>query len=216
MEEEQKKRSFLRAAKWPLYILLVMWTLEILEHITGLEFADYGILPRYVSGLKGIITSPFIHGSYSHLLNNSIPFLVGATLIIYFYQRVAFAVITLIWVLTGALVWIFAKPAFHIGASGVVYGMISFIFWTGVFNRDRQSIVLSLVILFVYSGMFYGILPNQPGISWESHLMGGLVGILTAYIFRIPKEEDPWDEDESPRPYFREDTFDAKEKYWTS
>ena len=211
---ENNKRSFVRAAKWPLFLLLVMWVLETLEHITGLQFANYGILPRYVSGLTGIITSPFIHGSYSHLLNNSIPFLVGATLIIYFYQRVSFAVITMIWVLTGLLVWIFAKPAFHIGASGVVYGMISFIFWAGVFNRDRQSIVLSLVILFMYSGMFYGVLPNQPGVSWESHLLGGLVGILTAYVFRIPKEEDPWDEEEDPKPYFQKNTFDPPE-YWS-
>lgn len=215
MQEELKKKSFIRAAKWPLYLLLVMWTLEILEHITGLQFANYGILPRYLSGLKGIITSPFIHGSYGHLANNSIPFLVGATLIVYFYQRVAFSIIAVIWILTGALVWIFAKPALHIGASGVVYGMISFIFWAGVFNRDRQSIVLSLVILFMYSGMFYGVLPNQPGVSWESHLLGGLVGIVTAYIFKIPKEEDPWDEDELSRPYFREDTFKEPD-YWSN
>src|SRR5690606_20893347 len=104
--------------------------------------------------------------------NNSVPFLVGATIISFFYRRIAFGAILLIWLLTGALVWVFAKPAYHIGASGVVYGMISFIFWAGLFNRDRQSIVLSLIILFVYSGMFYGVLPNQPGVSWESHLLG--------------------------------------------
>ncbi len=214
MEEEEQKRSLLRAAKWPLYILLVMWALEIMKHLTGFQLTDYGILPRYIIGLKGIITAPLIHGSYGHLLNNSIPFFVGATLIFYFYQRVAFAVITLIWILTGILVWIFAKPAYHIGASGVVYGMISFIFWAGVFNRDRQSIVLSLIILFLYSGMFYGVLPNQPGVSWESHLLGGLVGILAAYLFRIPKEEeDPWDDDESPQPYFQENTF-KRTDYW--
>lgn len=215
MEEKQNKWSLLRAARWPLYLLFVMWVLEILKHVTGLQFTNYGILPRYMTGLKGIITAPLIHGSYGHLLNNSIPFLVGATLIVYFYQKTAFAIITIIWVLTGTLVWIFAKPAFHIGTSGVVYGMISFIFWAGVFNRDRQSIVLSLVILFLYSGMFYGVLPNQPGVSWESHLLGGLVGILTAYIFRIPKEEDPWDEDQPPQLYFREGTFDPQNHYWT-
>lgn len=214
MEEQQQKRSIVRAARWPLYLLLIMWILEILKYVTGFSLADYGILPRYVTGLKGVLASPLIHGSFGHLLNNSIPFFVGATLIIYFYQKTAFAIITLIWLLTGALVWIFAKPAYHIGASGVVYGMISFIFWAGVFNRDRQSIVLSLVILFLYSGMFYGVLPNQPGVSWESHLLGGLVGILTAYLFRIPKEEDPWDDEETPRPYFQEDTFHRND-YWS-
>lgn len=216
MEEEKNKRSFIRAARWPLYILFVMWAMEILKHITGLQFTSCGILPRYITGLKGVITSPLIHGSYGHLLNNSIPFFIGATLIIYFYQKISFAIIIMIWILTGILVWIFAKPAFHIGASGVVYGMISFIFWAGVFNRDRQSIVLSLIILFLYSGMFYGVLPNQPGVSWESHLLGGFVGILTAYVFRIPKEkEDPWDDDQPSTPYFKEGTFDPQNHYWT-
>lgn len=210
MEEEQNKISLLSAAKWPLYLLLVMWTLEILEHITGVQMAQYGILPRFTSGLKGIITAPFIHGSYGHLISNSIPFLVGATIIIYFYHRVSFAAIALIWILTGGLVWIFAKPAYHIGASGVVYGMISFIFWAGIFNKDRQSIVLSLIILFVYSGMFYGILPNQPGVSWESHLLGGVVGIIVAFLLRRrQEEEDPWDDDTPTRYYFNEDTFRA-------
>lgn len=208
MSEQKPTRSFFRAAKWPLYLLLLMWTLETLKHIAGIQLVDYGILPRHVSGLKGILTSPVIHGSYGHLLNNSFPFLVSATLIVYFYQRASIAVITMIWILTGFAVWVFAKPAYHIGASGVVYGMVSFIFWAGVFNRDRQSIVLSLVILFLYSGMFYGVLPNQPGVSWESHLLGGIIGIVTAYTFRIPPEEDPWDEDDPPRLYFQKDTFD--------
>lgn len=208
MENEQKKYTILDAAKWPLILLMVMWILQILKSVLGLDMGTYGILPRYVSGLKGIIASPFIHGSYGHLINNSVPFLVGATIITYFYRRIALSAILLIWLLTGALVWVFAKPAFHIGASGVVYGMISFIFWAGLFNRDRQSIVLSLIILFVYSGMFYGVLPNQPGVSWESHLLGGMVGILTAWLLRIPYQgEDPWEDEQPPHYYFDEHTF---------
>src|SRR5690606_37006837 len=214
MEENSPKITLLQAARWPLYILMVMWILEVAKHILGIQTAEYGILPRYFSGLKGIITGPFIHGSFGHLLNNSVPFLVGATIIIYFYQRISLLAISLIWILTGALVWFFAKTAFHIGASGVVYGMISFIFWAGFFNRDRQSIVLSLVILFIFSGMFYGVLPNQPGVSWESHLLGGLVGILVAFLLRSPKVEDePWDE-EPPKYFFKEDTFEDQPNYW--
>ncbi len=219
MEEERRQISLLKAAKWPFYILILMWVLEILKYLFGIQLVEYGILPRYISGLKGIITGPLIHGSFGHLANNSVPFLVGATTIIYFYQRIAVPVISLIWILTGILVWVFAKTAFHIGASGVVYGMISFIFWAGFFNRDRQSIVLSLIILFAYSGMFYGVLPNQPGVSWESHLLGGLVGILVAFLFRIPKEEeDPWDDDDDtpPRHFFREDTFQDYPTYWSN
>src|SRR5690625_7988464 len=91
--------------------------------------------------------------------------------IIHFYKKISAPVIALIWLLTGFLVWIFAKPAYHIGASGLVYGMVSFIFWTGLFNQDRRSIVLALVMLFLYGGMFIGILPDKPGVSWESHLI---------------------------------------------
>lgn len=208
MENEQRKYTVFDAARWPLILLIVMWSLQILKSLTGLDMGTYGILPRYVSGLKGIIAGPLIHGSYGHLINNSVPFLVGATIIAYFYRKIALSAILLIWLLTGALVWVFAKPAFHIGASGVVYGMISFIFWAGLFNRDRQSIVLSLIILFVYSGMFYGVLPNQPGVSWESHLLGGMVGILTAWLLRIPRqEEDPWEDESTPHYYFDEHTF---------
>lgn len=217
---EEKKSIALKIwerARGPLILLMFMWAIRIFESVTRISMGSYGILPRRFSGLKGILTAPLIHGSYSHLFNNTIPFLVASVVIVFFYKRISGLVIALIWLITGFLVWLFAKPAYHIGASGVVYGMVSFIFWTGLFNRDRKSIVLALIMLFLYSGMFIGILPDQPGISWESHLLGGLTGILVAYLFRIPREEDPEEEEEDTppaAPFFRSDTFQEKNDYW--
>jgi hypothetical protein len=109
---------------------------------------------------------------------------------IFFYRKVALPSYIVIQLFTGFAVWIFARPSYHIGASGVVYGLVSFVFWSGVFRRNIKSIVLALIIVVMYSGYFYGILPNKEGVSWESHLFGGIVGIFTAFLFKNIQEED--------------------------
>ena len=175
--------------------------------------ASYGIFPRETDGLIGIFTSPLIHGSWEHLLSNSAPLFVTTTIIHFFYKRVALSSFFFIYFLTGASVWMFGRSVYHIGASGVVYGLVSFIFWSGVFRRNIKSIVLALVVLILYSGYLSGILPTQEGISWESHLLGGIVGIIVAYLFKglIEKDEtpeDPWaDEDETQHHLLPGDTF---------
>jgi membrane associated rhomboid family serine protease len=134
-------------------------------------------------------------------------------IIFIFYKRVAVKSFILIYLLTGLAVWLFARSVFHIGASGVVYGLVSFVFWTGVFRRNLKSIVLSLIILVMYSGYFLGIVPGQEGISWESHLYGGVVGILIAYLFkdRVEADEIPEtyiDEPEADDYFLRRDIFE--------
>lgn len=218
MQEPSPTQKLLNAAQWPVYMIIIMWISKLLEIFGGMHFSNWGIWPRHMEGLWGIWAAPLIHGSMGHLINNSVPFFVTGLIIFYFYKRIALPTVAIIWTLTGLLVWIFGKPAFHIGASGVVYGMVSFIFWTGIFNRDRKSIVLALIILFLYSGMFYGVLPNQPGVSWESHLLGGIVGILVAYLFKNREENlDEWDEEESDY-FFDPDTFSTtkQERYWNN
>jgi membrane associated rhomboid family serine protease len=158
---------------------------------TGLNLGWLGVYPRHEFGIKGIFLSPFIHSQdIMHLINNSVPLFVGMAMILFFYKRVAARAIILIYLLTGLGVWIFGRSVLHIGASGVIYGLISFIFWNGIFRRNMKSIVLALIILMLYSGMFLGVLPNQPGISWESHLIGAIVGILVSFIFRQQLESD--------------------------
>ena len=177
-----------------------------------------GIYPREFFGLKGVIAAPLIHGDLSHLLSNSIPVFVLGTLIFYFYKRVALRSIIMMYLLTGLAVWLLARSVFHIGASGVVYGMVTFMLGNGLFRRNLKSVVLALIVLFFYSGMFVGVLPNQEGISWESHLYGAFVGLFTSFYYKeeieVDEEEDVpfWEHaqtEEENRPYFLErDVFE--------
>jgi len=186
-----KQSTFYRSIKFPAMVILVLWVIQAFQMITTVSLGWLGVYPRHQEGIKGIFSSPFIHSQdLMHLINNSVPLFVGLAMIGYFYQRVAAKSIFLIYILTGLGVWLFGRPVLHIGASGVVYGLISFIFWSGIFRRNIRSIVLALIILLLYSGMFLGVLPNQPGISWESHLIGAIVGIFVAFIFRNEMEYD--------------------------
>ncbi|MEY3051552.1 MAG: hypothetical protein RLY31_1337 [Bacteroidota bacterium] len=179
-----------------------MWGIHLFQLLTSVDLGTFGILPRELYGLRGILFAPFIHDDLPHLLSNSAPVLVLSVIMLYFYRRVATRGILMIYLLTGFAVWLFARRVFHIGASGVVYGLLSFVFWSGIFRRSIKSIILALIVTFLYSGYFWGILPNQEGISWESHLLGGLAGIFTAYWY---KEEIEADEEGQPPSWERED-----------
>ena len=206
-------RHFFESFRFPIFMLALMWGIHIIKVITGARFAAmYGMYPRVKEGILGIFTSPLIHSNWQHLTNNSVPFLALTVMIFLFYRRIALKSFLLIYFLTGLAVWIFARDVIHIGASGVVYGLVSFVAFLGIFRRNVKSIVLSLIILFLYSGMFLGVLPNQPGISWESHLLGGIVGIIVAWIFRkqIEVDEKPqYTQEETIKThYFEKDLFE--------
>jgi membrane associated rhomboid family serine protease len=215
--------KFTSSVKITLVILAVIWMIHLFQVAFGIELYTYGgVYPRSIDGIRGIFLSPFLHGSFMHLINNSAPLAVLLVIILFFYRKVSFQSIFLIYLLTGAAVWLFARPVYHIGASGVVYGLVSFVFWCGIFVRNIKSIVLSLIIAVLYSGMFLGVLPNQEGISWESHLLGGVVGIIVAYLLRHklrkyePKIEHKWPEEEK-KPYFDRDVFNkGSNDYWRS
>lgn len=197
--------------------VILIWLVHIIQFFTGGALSYFGVYPRHVEGLKGIIFSPLIHGDWQHLISNSIPLLVLLTLIFGFYRRVAVWSFVLIYLLTGLAVWLFSRPVYHIGASGVVYGLVAFVFWTGVFRRNTRSVILALVVLVLYSGYFLGIVPGEEGISWESHLYGGIVGIIIAFLFHNRREPDEEPEEiqweEEPERYFLDrDTFERKRK----
>jgi len=194
---------------------LALWAVHLIKLSTNLYLGNYGLLPREMDGLIGILTAPFIHGSFQHLMSNSVPLFVMTLMIIFFYKRIAYQSMLLIYILTGLAVWAFARGnVIHIGASGVVYGLVSFVFWTGIFRRNVKSIMLALIIVFLYSGLFIGVMPNQKGISWESHLFGGLVGILVAFWMKDRREqdeepEDPWKDEKGADEFFLpRDTFE--------
>lgn len=158
-----------------------------------------GIFPRTTRGLIGILTSPLIHSNYDHLLSNSLPLLVVGTGLIYFYHEIAFRVIMLITLFTGFWVWIAARPDPHIGASGLIYGFVCFLFFSGIFRKDRRLLAISMLVTFLYGGMVWGILPVDQTISWESHLFGSIAGLLCAIYFRKEGPQLPqhvWEEEE--------------------
>lgn len=188
---------------FPLAVVVVMWIVKIAEHYTGSDFGEFGIMPLTAKGLIGIVMAPFIHEDFGHLLANTIPMFVSLSIIFYFYREVAFQVFFLIWLFTGAWVWSFARDdAFHIGASGLVYGYISFLFFSGMIRRNARLMAISFLVIFLYGGFFWGIFPDffpKRNISWESHLMGGIAGIVMAVFYRktgLQRDVYHWDEDD--------------------
>lgn len=207
-----------------LYFILSLWLIHLFQNWTEMDLGYWGIYPRETIGLRGIIFAPLLHGSWGHLASNSLPFLILATILIYFYPRVALRAFIIIYFLSGILVWLFARAGvFHIGLSYVVYGLVAFVFWTGVFRRSVRSIVLALLVTTFYSGMISGVLPTteilQKNISWESHLIGGFVGIFIAYFFKEELEEGEKEDyeyaSEDKNFYFQRDVFDKtlEERY---
>jgi membrane associated rhomboid family serine protease len=190
----------------PLYFVLSLWLVFWFEVTQGQNFNEYGIYPRSFTGLRGLIFSPFIHGDVKHLYQNSFPLFVLFFCLMYFYKKIAFKVFFYGTLLTGLLTWIIARPSFHIGASGIIYMLFSFIFFSGVFRRNFRLIAVSLMIIFLYGSMVWYLLPVKASISWEGHLSGFLVGILFAFIFRKTgpqKIQYDWE-----KPDYQPDEFD--------
>ena len=190
---EITRRHFLESLRFPALVIAVLWLVHFYQYISGFDPGMYGIMSRRVWGLTGIFTGPLVHGSWGHLISNTFPMFVLTAITFYFYRKVAMPAFWMIYFLTGASVWLLARPVSHIGASGVVYGLLSFIFWNGIFRRSLRSIILAGIVMLVYSGMFLGLLPDQEGISWESHLLGSLAGIFAAFWFKSELEDEEAD-----------------------
>jgi len=168
----------------PVIAVFVIWLVYYIEIKFGYNFNNFGIYPQTLLGLRGIIFSPFLHSSIEHLFSNSIPLLVMLASLYYFYEGIATKV--LLWgiFLTGFLTWSFARPSYHIGASGVVYFLVSFIFFSGVFRKYYRLAAVSLIVVFLYGSTVWYIFPIEEQISWEGHLSGFFIGFVFSYIFR--------------------------------
>jgi len=185
----------------PGVIVFLMWLVKIIEVLFDLDFSRFGIYPLSLEGLPGIIFSPFIHADLGHLFNNSLPLFFLGTALFYFYSEIAFKVSLWTYFLTGLLVWLAGRSAWHIGASGLIYGLASFLFFSGIIRRYFRLVALSLLIVFLYGSMVWGIFPNiYKDVSWESHMLGFISGILLAVVYRNEGPRQPvieWpDEDE--------------------
>lgn len=166
-----------------------MWLSFTIEFLYGYDLSFLGIFPRTLSGLVGVFTAPMIHGSLTHLISNTIPLLFLGTALFFFYERIGRVVFFRCYFLTNLLVWMLSpRESIHIGASGLVYGLSSFLIFFGLFRKDFVSLLISVVIMLMYGGIFYGVLPLDSRVSWESHLAGALVGAFTAFNLRNTKQ----------------------------
>ena len=168
----------------PLYFVLFLWIIFWVEVKFGYNFNKYGIYPRSLKGLRGILFSPFIHGDIKHLYHNSIPLFVLLFSLYYFYRKIAFKVFVYGTLFAGFLTWIIARESFHIGASGIIYMLFSFIFFSGIIRKNYRLIAVSLMVIFLYGSMVWYLLPVKEDISWEGHVSGFIVGIIFAFYFR--------------------------------
>ncbi len=185
----------------PGIIVFMMWLLKISELLFELDPTRLGIFPLSVKGLPGIIFSPFIHSGFRHLFKNTLPLFFLGSALFYFYSGIAVRVSLWTWVLTGLSVWLAGRPAWHIGASGLIYGLASFLFFSGILRKYFRLVALSLLIVFLYGSMVWGIFPDiYQDVSWESHMLGFISGIILSVVYRKEGPQQPvieWpDEDE--------------------
>ncbi len=180
---------------------LLLWVVKLVEVAGGFDFSRFGIYPQSVNGLVGILCAPLVHASFAHLFANTAPLIVIGAMLLYGYPRAAKVLLPAVYLGGGAGVWLFARESYHIGASGLVFGMLFFVLTIGVLRWDRRAIALSLVIFFLYGGMIWGILPAAEEISFESHLSGASIGMVLAFLLRQrdpepPRKQYSWEREE--------------------
>jgi membrane associated rhomboid family serine protease len=205
MAEERKR--FLYSLVFPAFFLFLLWAVKAFEVSMELSFIEGGVYPRKISGLKGILFSPLIHADWKHLVDNSMPVLLLSLALFYFYRDIAYKIWLLIYLIGGILLWAVGRPAYHIGASGLIYGLAAFLFLSGVLRRVRSLMAISLLVVFWYGGMVWGLLPFDFEVSFEAHITGAVAGIILAVVYRdqgpeperaLLEEEE--EEEEKPSP----------------
>ena len=180
---EEKKR-FVYSLVFPAFFLLLLWAVKFAEFSLELSFVEGGVYPRKLNGLRGILFSPLIHGDWKHLIDNSLPVFFLSLALFYFYRDIAYKIWVLIYLVGGILLWGIGREAYHIGASGLIYGLAAFLFLSGLIRRVRNLTAISLLVGFWYSGMVWGILSLDFEVSFEAHLCGAVSGLVLAVIYR--------------------------------
>jgi hypothetical protein len=179
----------------PILYVCTIWFIYWVEIYFNFNFNKYGVLPRDLMGLRGVVFTHFIHSDANHVFNNSVPLFVLLLSLFYFYKNIAYKVLIFGGMLSGVLTWGIARESYHIGASGIVYLLFSFVFFSGIIRKHYRLVALSLIIIFLYGSMIWYVLPIKDGMSWEGHLSG--LGLLFAFFYRgkgIIKEEHQFTE----------------------
>ncbi|MCD6066374.1 MAG: putative rane protein [Bacteroidetes bacterium] len=208
-----KNHTFINSSLFPLLFLLVTWAVFYYDQQYKLSLYRFGLTPMSLSGLSGILFTPILHADLRHILSNTFPMLILGTMLFYYYKEIAYKVFFIIYFGSSALVWLLSDllrgehTSYHIGASGVVYGLAGFLFFSGIIRKNRMLFGVSLLVTFLYGTVIWGIFPvefqraihiigKRDNVSWEGHLFGFLVGTSLAWLYKkqgIQKPEYSWD-----------------------
>jgi membrane associated rhomboid family serine protease len=209
MNKKQLFTNFIPA----ILITLIIWITFFADEYFKLNLWQYGLYPRQLPGLAGILTMPLLHGDIRHIINNTVPLIVLTTFLFHFYNKFFIRVFIMIWLTSGLWTWVIARPSYHIGASALIYGLAAFIFFAGILLKEKRHVAISFLIVFLYGSIVWGIFPIDIQQSWEGHLSGFLVGTTLAFYFSkelkttykpvIVDEEEEDDEEDDENAYWR-------------
>jgi membrane associated rhomboid family serine protease len=220
----EPKHTMLRSSLPIMLFLLVIWVIFYVDIHFKLGLNQLGLRPHTWLGLAGILTMPLLHGDLGHIASNSVPLLVLGTFLFYYYKEIAFKVFSISYISSGILVWLFARDGnlnVHIGASGLIYALAGFLFFSGILRKNKALFGVTLLITFLYGTIIWGVFPsefqkaihyneNSNNISWEGHLFGFLSGVALAYFYRKTGAQEPkysWD-------YNNDADVDESNPYW--
>lgn len=196
---ERARASFRLAIKIALGFVALLWLTQLLNWGLDLGLERFGVRPRELGGLPGILIAPLLHSGFPHLTANSLPLLVLGTGMLHLYPNSTLTVIPAVYLGPGVAVWLFARESVHVGASGLVYGLVSYIFLAGVIRRDKRAVAASLLVYLLYGTLAWGVFPGEPGVSWETHLAAALIGVMLAVVLRRldlpPRKRYDWEDE---------------------
>ena len=199
MEDKSNKHIF-SIIFLPLLFVIIIWCVKIIEYVFNFSLIHFGVLAKELSGIKGIIFYTFIHNDWNHLLNNTFPVFILLIMLFVFYRKIAIQIFSCLFLISGVLLWLIGRPdSYHIGASGIIFGLASFLITSGIVRKNPKLSSISLLVIFLYGSLIWGIFPFKINMSWEGHLSGFLTGILLAVFYRKkgPKRKKySWEEEE--------------------
>lgn len=197
-DSPRARAAFRLAVRLTLAFVALLWALLALDGLLGLDATPFGVRPRSVEGLAGILFAPLFHAGFEHLLQNTPPLVILGIAMLYLYPQASRAVLPAIWLGPGLAVWLFARGGVHLGASGLVYGLIAYVLTAGLIRRDRRALAAALAVAMLYGAAVWGVLPIRARTSWETHLAAALIGLALAFALRrrdpVPTVRYDWED----------------------
>ncbi|MDG5799992.1 rhomboid family intramembrane serine protease [Marinilabiliaceae bacterium ANBcel2] len=192
-DQSPAKKAFIHSLIFPCFFAFLMFSVRLIEHLEEVNLYFLGVKPLKIEGIPGIFLSPFIHSSWGHFYNNVLSFIILGVTLFYFYRKISYKVFFTIYILAGTWLWFGGRDSWHVGASGLVYGMIGFLLISGIVRKHIQLIAVTLFVVFLYGNFIWGMMPLAKELphSWEGHLWGFLAGFTAAIVFRHEGPQKP-------------------------